>query len=61
MAITYPFSLVLKTSLIFGLTISIFLFYYGIKNHNKKIGQILAIIGFLIWTTVGVVGLGTGT
>lgn len=61
MALLYPDPLITKVVMILALTISIAMFMYGIQNHQKIIGQTLAIFGFLLWTFIGLFGLGTGT
>ena len=61
MGLFYPDPFMVKSVMILGLTISLVMFIYGIKNHQKVIGQVLAVLGFLLWSFIGLLGLGTGT
>ena len=61
MGISYPFPIMTKLSIISGLIVSIIFIYFGFKNHKKYIGQVLALLGIVIWSFIGVIGLGTGT
>lgn len=61
MGLSYPFALATKIALILGLIASAWIIYYGFKNHDKPIGQILAVGGICVWSFIGLMGLGTGT
>ena len=61
MGLFYPDPLMVKLVMILGLIVSLIMFIYGIKNHQKVIGQVLAVLGFLLWSFIGLLGLGTGT
>ncbi len=61
MVLLYPDPLMVKLVMILGITISLVMFVYGIKNNQKIIGQLLGILGLLLWTVIGLFGLGTGT
>ncbi len=61
MGLFYPFPLFTKVAMIIGLLASIIAIFYGFKNHKKLIGQILAVSGIILWSFIGLMGLGTGT
>ncbi len=61
MGLSYPFPVITKVVMILGLIVSLISIYFGFKNHNKVIGQIIAVVGILGWFFVGLMGLGTGT
>ena len=59
MVLSFPFSLVIKSIIIISLVLSFLAFSYGLKNSKKTHGQILTIIGFVVWSLIGTIGLGT--
>lgn len=61
MGLTYPFPIAIKIALISGLIASITAAVYGFRHHLKIKGQILAVVGIVMWSFIGVIGLGTGT
>ena len=61
MVLTYPFELTQKVMIIIGLVLSSTAFGYGLKHNQKIYGQALAVIGFVAWSFIGMIGLGTGT
>jgi len=61
MGLSYPFPLLVKLEMVIGLLISLLAMIYGFRNHQKWIGQVLAVMGILAWSLIGFMGLGTGT
>ncbi len=61
MGLVYPFSLLLKIGIITGLCFSMVSVVFGFKNHSKTFGQVMTILSVIIWVSIGIVGLGTGS
>jgi hypothetical protein len=61
MGLSYPFPIYTKLGMILGLIASVVSVYFGFANHDKIIGQVLAVVGILCWFFIGLMGLGTGT
>ena len=62
MALSYPWEGTIKILIIIGLTASILATTYGFINSKKNHGQVLAVVGIILWLIIGTIyGLGTGT
>ncbi len=57
-AISHPFPLETKILFIVGLLLSAIAMIYGFKKRNLLIGQIIAILGLVCWSFIGLMGLG---
>ena len=51
----------MKILMISGLFISVIIIFFGLKSHKTIWGKILVIFGIVLWTFIGLIGLGTGT
>jgi hypothetical protein len=61
MAIAYPFSLSFKVGYLIILLASVLAIVYGIKHRPKTLGQAAVVLGVVVWTFAGLIGLGTGS
>jgi len=61
MGLAYPFPAMIKLGFIFGLISSMSAIIYGVRYRSEFKGQVLAVIGVVVWSFVGMIGLGTGT
>ena len=62
MALSYPWEEIIKILIVIGLTTSILATIYGFMNFKKNHGQVLAVVGIILWLIIGTIyGLGTGT
>lgn len=61
MGIFYPFPLLSKIYMLVGLVFALALMIYGFKRREKVSGQVIAVVGYCIWSFIGLLGLGTGT
>ena len=61
MGLFFPFPLFTKVTMIIGLIVSLAAMIYGFKNSKAIIGQVSAVLGIIVWSFIGFMGLGTGT
>ena len=61
MGLSYPFDAELKVKMITVLVVSLVAMIFGLFKRDKLYGQISAVIGFVCWSYIGLLGLGTGT
>lgn len=61
MGLSYPFALSVKLAYITGLIVAATAFSFGLRYREKVYGQVLTVVGIITWSTIGTLGLGTGT
>ena len=61
MGLFFPFPLFTKVTMIIGLIVSLAAMINGFKNSKAIIGQVSAVLGIIVWSFIGFMGLGTGT
>lgn len=61
MGLVFPFPPVEKALYISAVLLSAGMFLWGIRHRSSVLGQSLAVVGLVVWTVVGVIGLGAGT
>lgn len=61
MAMAFPFSMLFKMAYGLAMIVSALCIALGAMNRRGALGQGAVIGGFILWTILGMVGLGTGT
>ena len=62
MAIGYPWDLATHQVILVSSAISFLMMLYGAIQRKTRLGIISLVVGYVVWSTVGLVfGLGTGT
>ncbi|SFV56180.1 hypothetical protein MNB_SV-13-2078 [hydrothermal vent metagenome] len=62
MALEYPWSYEVHQTIVIFSTLALAIMIYGIFRRKSRLGKVLFLLGFLLWSGIGLFfGLSTGT
>lgn len=61
MGMTFPFDPLFKIGYVASLLASLALAIFGVVKISSSWGQLAAVLGVVLWSVCGAIGLGTGT